>query len=87
MSRELSARTVTRALRAAADVIEADADADEEVAMQPDQDLDLPASGKRRKAVRPAYRPTGPVDELSARRADTALTRAGILPGMPKRGK
>jgi hypothetical protein len=49
-----------------------------------DQDASEPQS-KRRKGVRPAYRPQGPVDEVNARRADEALKRAGLLPVPPRR--
>lgn len=41
--------------------------------------------GKRRKGTRAVYRPQGPVDEVSARRADTALKRAGMIPVTPRR--
>ena len=41
--------------------------------------------GRRRKGTRAAYRPQGPVDEVSARRADEALKRAGLLPISPKK--
>ncbi len=35
---------------------------------------------KRRSGVRPVYRPQGPIDELSTKRADDALKRRGLLP-------
>ncbi len=41
--------------------------------------------GKRRKGTRAVYRPQGPVDEVSARRADAALKRAGMIPVTPRR--
>ena len=41
--------------------------------------------GKRRKGTRDAYRPQGPVDEVSARRAEQALKRAGVLPVTPRK--
>ena len=41
--------------------------------------------GKRRKGTRPVYRPQGPVDEVTARRADEVLKRAGLLPATPRR--
>jgi hypothetical protein len=43
--------------------------------------------GRRRKSTRPMYRPQGPVDEVSARRADEALKQLGLLPVTPKRKK
>ncbi len=39
--------------------------------------------GKRRKGARIVYCPQGPVDDVSARRADAALKRAGLLPVNP----
>jgi hypothetical protein len=39
-----------------------------------------PAEPKRRSGVRPVYRPQGPIDELSTKRADDALKRRGLLP-------
>ena len=35
---------------------------------------------KRRQGVRPVYRPQGPIDEVSTKRADEALKRRGLLP-------
>jgi hypothetical protein len=41
--------------------------------------------GKRRKGARGVHRPQGPVDEVSARRADEVLKRAGLLPVTPRK--
>jgi hypothetical protein len=41
--------------------------------------------GKRRKGTRTVYSPQGPVDEVSARRADAALKRAGMFPVTPRK--
>ena len=41
--------------------------------------------GKRRKGARGVHRPEGPVDEVSARRADEVLKRAGLLPVTPRK--
>ena len=41
--------------------------------------------GRRRKGARTVYRPQGPVDEVSARRADEALKRAGMFPVTPRK--
>ena len=35
---------------------------------------------KRRQGARPVYRPQGPIDEVSTKRADEALKRRGLLP-------
>jgi hypothetical protein len=42
---------------------------------------EAPSPGEpKRRAERPVYRPQGPIDELSAKRADDALKRRGLLP-------
>jgi len=43
--------------------------------------------GKRRKGTRAVYRPQGPVDEVSARRAEQALKRVGQFPVTPPKKK
>lgn len=98
MSREL--RVWRKVLRAAVDVLDAELDEDApeqfdgaspesstRTRQEPANDLAArEPTGKRRKGVRPVYRPQGPVDEVSARRADEALKRAG-LPRVPPRRK
>jgi hypothetical protein len=85
-------RVLSRVLRAAVEVLEAelvegdapdsDPTGEGEAANDPPR---AAARAKRRKGVRPAYRPQGPVDEVSARRADEALKRAGLVPASPRR--
>ncbi len=81
----LHPRSVVRALRAAADVLEADCD------LQPDESAPVETNvgsaepRKPRKAERPPYRPEGPVDEVSAKRAQNLLRRAGVVSTPRKR--
>jgi len=78
-----------KAIRAMADTLEAELGEQESVrAPEPRASNDpgeAPAEGsKKRRGARPVYRPQGPVDELSAKRAEEALKRRGLLPG-PRR--
>ena len=81
---------LVKAFRAAADVLEYElreqesarahlpSAANDSVANSPV--APSPGEPKRRQGVRPVYRPQGPIDEVSTKRADDALKRRGLLP-------
>lgn len=89
MSDRIGAALV-KAFRAMADVLESElreqeptsallpSAANDSVANSPG--APSPGGPKRRSGVRPVYRPQGPSDELSTKRADDALKRRGLLP-------
>lgn len=83
---------LVKAFRAMADVLETELQEQEPTSSlltSGDNDTEVnkpersPGEPKRR-AERPTYRPQGPVDELSVKRADEALKRRGLLPGKGK---
>jgi hypothetical protein len=81
---------LVKAFRAMADVLEAELREQEPASVRlapPANDSVVtgpaaprPGEPKRRQGVRPVYRPQGPIDEVSAKRAEEALKRRGLLP-------
>ncbi len=76
MSESKYLRALINAHRAFADTLEAELANDVEVPAPPPS----PAPSRPRKPVRAPYRPSGPVSEVDAQRADDALRRANIFP-------
>ena len=78
-----------KAIRAMADVLESELQEQELASALPsasandsvgEKPTNPSPAERKRQGIRPAYRPQGPIDELSARRAEDALKRRGILP-------
>ena len=85
---------LVKAIRAMADVLESELREQAPASVRPtpaaNDSVDTspgapnPSEPKRRQGMRPVYRPQGPIDELSTKRADDALKRRGLLPAKRK---